>query len=129
MKDTAAHLEILYKKVKDYTETSVSLHKLQAINTTADIISSLVSKALLILIISTFFLFLNIALSLYIGDVFESNYLGFILVSGFYLLIAIGIYLFKKSIIENPIIDLIIPKLQSMQVMDTHLKVVSDEQE
>lgn len=127
MKDTAAHIEMLYKKAKVYTETSISLYKLQAIDTTADIISSLVSKALLILIISTFFLFLNIAFSLYVGDIIESNYLGFLIVSGFYLLIAIAIYLFKKPVIENPISDLIISKLQSMPVEDANLKIVSDE--
>ncbi len=121
MKDTAAHIEILCKKVKDYTNTNVSLYKLKAIDTTADIVSSIVSKALLILIVSTFLLFLNIGLSLYIGKLLESNYLGFLITSSFYLLLGISFYIFRKSLVENSISNLVIRKLHPENNINTNL--------
>tara|TARA_R110000868_G_scaffold37619_4_gene132845 strand:- start:1572 stop:1949 length:378 start_codon:yes stop_codon:yes gene_type:complete len=111
METTAKHIELFYDKVKEYTETSIALYKLNAIDRTADIVSSLVSRIILVLVFSLFTLFVNIAISLLIGNLIGSYYLGFLIVSGFYLIITILIYVFSNKFIKMPITNLVIEKL------------------
>ncbi|WP_166966074.1 hypothetical protein [Yeosuana marina] len=111
METAAKHIELLYEKVKEYTETSLELYKLNAIDITADVVSSLVSRIALVLVFSLFTLFVNIAISLLIGNLIGSYYLGFLIVSGFYLIITILIYFFSNKYIKIPITNLVIAKL------------------
>jgi hypothetical protein len=57
-----------------------------------------------------FTLFLNIGISLYLGDFLQNYVLGFIIVAACYLLIGIIIYVFRKSLIKTPIDNLIVSK-------------------
>lgn len=111
METAAKHIELLYDKVKVYTETSFELYKLNVIDITADVVSSLVSRISIVLVFSLFTLFVNIAISLLIGNLMESHYLGFLIVSGFYLIITILIYFFSSKFIKTPITNLVIAKL------------------
>lgn len=111
METAAKHIELLYDKVKVYTETSFELYKLNAIDITADVVSSLASRISMVLVFSLFTLFVNIAISLLIGNLMESHYLGFLIVSGFYLIITILIYFFSNKFIKTPITNLVIAKL------------------
>src|SRR5690606_2764986 len=111
METAAQHIELLYDKAKKYTETSLELYKLNAIDIASDVISSLVSRIALVLILSFFTLFINIGISLLIGDMLGAYYLGFLVVSGFYLILAILIYFFSEQLIESPITNLVIAKL------------------
>ncbi|MBU3821815.1 hypothetical protein KO566_07060 [Flavobacteriaceae bacterium XHP0103] len=103
--------ETLYNKAKQYTESSIELYKLQAIGKTADVVSSLVSRLALFTIVSLFTLFVNIAISLFIGKQMGAYYLGFLIVSCFYLILAVLVYFFNKTLIKTPITNLVIEKL------------------
>jgi phage-related holin len=116
METAAKHIETLYNKAKEYTETSVELYKLNAIEKTANVVSSLTSRMALVLVVSIFTLFVNIALSLFIGEQLNSNYLGFLIVSLFYLITAILIYFFKDKYIEVPISNIVISKLLQQRI-------------
>ncbi len=111
METAAKHFEVLYDKVKEYTETSIELYKLNAIDITADVVSSLVSRIVLVLVFSLFTLFVNIGISLLIGNLIGSYYVGFLIVSGFYLVITTLIYFFSNKLIKTPITNLVIAKL------------------
>jgi hypothetical protein len=112
------HIEAIYHKAKAYTETSIELYKLNAIDTTADVVSSLVSRIVLVIVVSLFTLFVNIAVSLFIGKQMGSYYLGFLILSGFYLIIAILIAIFNKKWIQKPISNLVISKLLNPRKID-----------
>lgn len=112
METAAKHIELLYDKVKVYTETSIELYKLNAIEVTSDIVSSLISRFALVLAFSIFILFVNIAISLLIGNLMGAYYLGFLIVSSFYLIITTLIYFFDSQLIKMPIANLVILKLQ-----------------
>lgn len=111
METAAQHIESLYDKAKKYTETSIELYKLNAIEKTSDVVSSLVSRIALVLAFSLFTLFVNIGISLLIGKVLGAYYLGFLIVSGFYLIITMLVYFFSEKFIETPIANLVISKL------------------
>lgn len=105
------HIEKLYNKAKVYTKTSLEIYKLQAINTSADVISTLAHKAILILVISTFIVFFNVAMALLLGDVLGSTYKGFLVISLFYLIVGLVLFVFSSSLIKNPVSNLIISKM------------------
>jgi hypothetical protein len=111
METASKHIELLYDKVKVYTETSIELYKLNAIEITSDIVSYLLSRLVLVLAFSIFTLFVNIAISLLIGNLMGAYYLGFLIVSCFYLIITTLLYFFNNRLIKIPIGNLVIEKL------------------
>ncbi|TYP98177.1 hypothetical protein C7447_103347 [Tenacibaculum adriaticum] len=111
MESTVKQIEIIYNNVKEYVNTSVTLYKFRAIDKTASAVSSLITRLALISTAAVFLLFINIGISLYIGQLLQENYLGFIIVSFFYLLIGLCIYFFKDTLITKPITNLLITKL------------------
>ncbi|WP_308990615.1 hypothetical protein QLS71_003945 [Mariniflexile litorale] len=104
-------IDILYEKAKKYTETSAELVALHAVDKTADVLSSLTSIMLIIIVVTLFTLFINVGLSLFIGSLLNAYYLGFFIVSGFYLVLAFVLYKFKDKLIKTPVANLIIAKL------------------
>lgn len=111
MDNIATNVEQLYQKTKEYTETSIELFKLNAIDKTADLISSLFARLILVMFVAMFTLFINIALSLYIGKLLGEMYVGFLIVSGIYLVLSIAILLFSDKLLKEPLTNLVIAKL------------------
>jgi len=108
---TATSVEMLYEKAKKYTETSLDLLALNTVDKTADVLSSLTSRVFIAMAIAMFTLFINIGISLFIGKLLDEYYLGFLIVSAFYFIIAVVLYFFKDKLIETPIANMIIDKL------------------
>tara|TARA_R110002049_G_scaffold309311_1_gene521167 strand:- start:21108 stop:21521 length:414 start_codon:yes stop_codon:yes gene_type:complete len=127
METLSKHFESVYEKAKNYTETSIELFKLNTIDTTADVISSIVTRMALVLTVSIFSLFVNIAISLYIGQQLGHIYLGFLIVSAFYLILALLIYFFNDTLIKIPISNLVISKL--MKTKKNHNTSANNHQE
>jgi hypothetical protein len=111
METTGQHIESLYNKVKEYTETTIELYKLNAIEATADVLSSIVSRLAFVLVFALFTLFINVTISLLIGNLLGAYYWGFLIVSGFYLIIMILLYYFNGKLVKAPITNLVIEKL------------------
>jgi hypothetical protein len=103
--------EQLFDKFENYTKTSIELVKLNAIDKTADVTSSLTSGIFISLVVSMFILFVNIGLSLYLGKILGDYYYGFFIVSGFYLFISIILYFFRHQLIKRPVSDAVLDKL------------------
>lgn len=128
----AKSIDELYEKAKKYTATSAELLALNAVDKTADVLASLTSIMLLVIVIAMFTLFVNLGLSLYIGSLLNQYYLGFFIVSGLYLLLALALYTFKDKLIKTPVANLIIAKLLKSKNTDFNipdiLKETKDEE-
>ena len=111
MDNIATNFEQLYNKAVLYTKTSLELAKLKAIDKTSDIISSLAVIISISMIVAMFTLFLNIGIALWIGEILNNLSLGFLIISGFYVIVAIIVYVLRKSLIKEPIDNLIVSKL------------------
>ncbi|MGM5469600.1 hypothetical protein ACS386_04935 [Flavobacteriaceae bacterium LMO-SS05] len=111
MENTATSIEMLYEKAKKYTQTSLDLLKLNTVDKTADVLSSLTSRVFIAMAVAMFTMFINIGISLFIGKLLNEYYLGFFMVSAFYLILAAVLYFFKDKLIETPLANLIIAKL------------------
>lgn len=116
MENVATNIELLYEKAKNYTETSIELFRLNAIDKTADVVSSLFARLILIMVVAMFTLFINIALSLFIGSLLGATYLGFLIVSGIYLILSIIIYNYNEELIKIPLTNLVISKLLKTKI-------------
>jgi hypothetical protein len=111
VENTASSVEMLYEKAKKYTQTSLDLLTLNTVDKTADVLSSLTSRVFIAMAVAMFTLFINIGISLFIGKLLNEYYLGFLIVSAFYFIVAGVLYFFKDKLIEIPIANLITAKL------------------
>lgn len=111
MENIATNIEKLYEKAEKYSKTSLELVKLQTIDKTSDVISSLAVVISILLVVAIFTLFVNIGIGLWLGKLLNDYALGFFLVSGFYVVLGIIIYIFRIKLIKNPMDNLIVEKL------------------
>ena len=116
MEKIATNFEMLLEKAQDYTKSSIELFKLNAIDKSADITASLTFRLAFGLVVAMFSLFINIGISLYIGKLLGETYLGFLIVSGFYLVLAILLFVFRKQLIKVPITNMVIRKLLETKI-------------
>lgn len=73
--------------VKGYVEAQKRVLFMQATDKASTLMAKTVQHVVLFVMLGITLLFLNIALALYLGDLLTSRPLGFVLVSGFYLLL------------------------------------------
>jgi len=101
----------LFEKTGDYLETRLDLLKLRAVDKTSDVTSSLVSRIAIAVVLFIAILIVNIGLALWVGELVGRVYVGFFIVAAFYALLALLIYVFRKTWIKDPITNLLIKKL------------------
>ena len=111
MEDRTTTIESLFEKAETYARTSVDLLKLKAINKSADVLSSLVSKLIIGVVVSLIVILMNIGLSLWIGDLLGKSYTGFFIVAGLNAVICLLLLLFKDKLIKIPVNDSIISQM------------------
>jgi ABC-type multidrug transport system fused ATPase/permease subunit len=109
--EKATTIENLIEKAEVYGKTTFELCKYNTVYKSADIISSIAVKVVILLILVLFSLLLNIGFSLWIGEWLGKTYFGFFISAGLYLLIAFIVYLFRYRWIKNPISNFIINRM------------------
>lgn len=102
------HIESLFEKAGEYIETRIDLYKLQAVDKSSDVLSSIISKTIVLLVFSMFIFIINIGIALLLGDVLGKLWYGFFILAGFYLIIGIVFYNMRKKWFKGPIADNII---------------------
>ena len=111
MEDQKNQLELLFEKATDYMETRLELFKLKATQKSTDVISSMASRLILILIVTLIIFMVNIGLALLLGEALGKSYYGFFALGGFYVLVAVLFQVFKNKWVEDPVSNAIIKKL------------------
>jgi len=104
-------IELLFEKVEEYGITNYELTKLKLLKTTASIAPSLLSRLIVILIISTFTLILSIGIALFLGDLLGKLYYGFFIIAAFYLIVGIVLHFYLHKWIKKPVADSIIKQI------------------
>lgn len=111
MENNTSTIEMLFEKAEDYTRTTAELMKLKAVDKTADVMSSMLSRLTVSIVFVMFAFLANIGLSLWIGELLGKLYYGFFVVSSFYLLISILLYIFRDPLIKMPVSNFIIVRM------------------
>ncbi|MEX0635998.1 MAG: phage holin family protein [Ferruginibacter sp.] len=111
MLQQSENIEGLFEKAKDYVETRLELFKLKTALTTSEVVAELVGRIVLILFITIVVVLLNIGMALWLGEVLGKNYYGFLILAGFYSLLSVILYIFRKKWIKSPVSNAIIKKM------------------
>jgi hypothetical protein len=113
MENKEKPLETLIERVEAFGKTSIELFKLKTIDKTSEIVSGLASWFVVIILVSMFFMILNIGIALWIGEMLGKSYYGFFILSGFYAVLAIIIQIFSNRWIRKPVRNSIISQLDN----------------
>lgn len=111
MEDQPNAIGSLFETAGDYLETRVDLLKLKTVDKSSDVISSVVSSIVIMLIISFGMFILNIGISIWLGTVLGEIWYGFFIVGGFYVLLAVILFIFRDKWLKGPVNDLIVKKM------------------
>lgn len=91
--------------IKDYINTRIDLIKLQVAEKSSKIMAGIIAAAIVAVIFLLFFLFVNISIAFLLGEWIGKIWAGFMIVSGFYLLLVIIIWTGRNKWIRIPIMN------------------------
>jgi hypothetical protein len=106
-------IENLANNVKEYVNIQVEIVKLNALNKISIIGAKIAFGFIAALMTLLLLLFGSMALGYYLSTLTGSTSTGFLLVTGFYLIIGILLYSNRKSLVINPIRNLLIRQILS----------------
>lgn len=93
---------------RQYTKKQIEYVQLLVAERTAKVTSILVTSLAVTFIGLLIVIMLSFTLGFYLGDLFESYPIGFLCVTGIYLLLGIIIYSMRQQLVTNPILTKII---------------------
>ena len=94
----------LRKDILEYIEVKLDLIRLHTAENLSRIFSNVATIAVIGYLLFFIILFISFAAGFYIGSLLDSNELGFLCVAGFYTLLLILFLVFRKQIVERPVI-------------------------
>lgn len=108
METPASVVEALYERAETYGKTTIELSKLRVLETTTQVVTTLISRVSVILMLAMSALVLNIGIALWLGEILGKIYYGFFVVAAFYLIVGIVLYFFLHNWIKKPLSETII---------------------
>lgn len=87
----------IVEKITEYIQIKTELIKLKVIGYVSKILANVLAIALIGVIAFFFFFFLSLGFGFYLNNLLSSEFLGHLIVAGFYLLLIIIIFLLVKS--------------------------------
>lgn len=102
----------LLERAEQYGKTGIELLKLQSLDKTADLVSIIASRSLFVVAVAIFIMTLNVAISLWLGEILGKYYYGFLVVASCHAFAAI-ILLIIHPFIKSRVNDSIIRKILS----------------
>lgn len=99
--DSKQPQDSLVDDLKSYIETRFQLIMLDLTENGLKVGSKIFFVALVVMIMTLLFILINFATAYFLGDLMGKVYLGFIVLSGFYLIIAILMLVFRRKLIKR----------------------------
>jgi len=97
--------EEVQEKVKDVIDSNIAYYKLWLFKVITKSSTVLLKIFLVAFFLVMFLFFSSIALALFLGKLFENDIVGFLIVSGIYLILMLIVYFLKEKIIESSILE------------------------
>jgi len=111
MNVSSTPIETLFVKVQDYSNTTLELYRLKAIQKSADVASSLILRLAVFMVVALSVVIINIGIAIWIGQLLGNSSYGFFIIGGFYALIAIILHGYRHSFLKHPISHVIIAQM------------------
>lgn len=118
MNDNAIPIAALLEQAKEFSNSTIELLKLQAIDKSADVVSSLVSRIAIVMAVALSLITVNIGIALWVGKLLGDYFLGFFVIGGFYAILAILLHIFRHQWIKYPISNSIIKQMIKKDIID-----------
>jgi hypothetical protein len=111
MEDNTNIFETLFASAADYSKTGFELVKLKALDKFSDVVSSLISHYVVLIVIASFTLFVSLGLAFWLGEILGKIYFGFFAVAVLYGILGLVInFLFHKTL-KRIVADYLIKKV------------------
>jgi hypothetical protein len=101
-------LQNIKNDIRDYFEVRLDQLKLHTAENISRILSNTANLVIIGYLMFFILLFLSIAGGYFFGTLFNSNELGFLCITGFYLLILLIFLFYRKKLVDKPIIQAIV---------------------
>jgi len=111
MTDNTTPIATLFERAEDYGKTTLKLFKLNAIDKTADVASSLVSRLAVIMTVVFSVLIISIGIALWLGKLLGEIFYGFFIIGGFYAFVAVLLQVFRHQWLKYPVSNSIIKQM------------------
>lgn len=108
METPANLIESLFERFETYSKTTFELTKLKLLEKAISIATSLLSRMIVISMISMFALTISIGIALMLGEFLGKTYYGFFIVAAFYLVVGLVMHFFLPKWIKKPVSRFII---------------------
>lgn len=115
MSDKATPITSIFEKVEEFSKTSIELYKLNAIDKSAEVVSSTIASISIFMTIALSLLIINIGCAFWIGDLLNNTSYGFFIIGGFYAVISLLLIIFRNQWIKNPISNSLIRKMLKLK--------------
>ena len=103
-----ARAEKLSVHAREYIHSKIDSVKLETAEKSSKLVSGVFTGIVMLLLLMSFFLFINISLAYLIGGWIGKTWAGFLIVSGFYLAVGAFIWFFREKLIRVPITNKIL---------------------
>ena len=103
--DLKNHIDEVKNEFEDHVDKRISLLKLHLVEELSRFTAGFAVKLGILYLFFFVFMFLSLAAAFFLGDLLGSNGLGFTLVAGFYLLMAVIFWLSRRIWVEKPVIQ------------------------
>jgi hypothetical protein len=117
MTEDATPIATLFERAEEYSKTSLKLFRLNAIDKSADVASSLVSRLAVIMTVVFSVLIGSIGVALWLGKLIGDAFYGFFIVGAFYALLAILLHLFREQWLKYPVSNSIIKQMLKEKII------------
>ena len=111
MHTAVEHIEQIVSKAGDLAETKMEIWKLRAAGRISETVSSLISLIAIIILAGAALIILSFGVAFWIGKELDNTSYGFFIVGGFYALIGLMVFIFRKDLIKAPLSNLIADKI------------------
>jgi hypothetical protein len=98
METNESILEPLIERVEEYSKSSFELLKLKVVDKTADVVSTVFSRIILIPVLMLIVISLSIAGGLWWGELLGKTYYGFLFIAALYAVASIVLFLLGPKI-------------------------------
>lgn len=101
----------MYGYLQQYIEQRLDILRLEAAEKSSQVLASFLTLIVVVLLLLILVAMLSVTGALFIGRALGGDYaMGFLIMSGVYLVAAWLIYLFRRPLITNPILSMVIAK-------------------
>jgi len=106
------------KDIQEYLEVQLDLIRLHTAESLSRVFSKIAIFAITGFLLLLILIFFSLAAGFYLGEIMGSEFIGFLIVSGFYLVVLIAFLLLRKKLVERPIIKAMVKIMFPNQAND-----------